>query len=170
MYPSSRRRTSKCHEALRFPATSEESRLVIRARTKVVLVKVGFLKNRSFPEPYIIYIHIPFISLHNYRSAYERNRLFRKPPSLGPPLSCVKSFTFVLRQIIDSGPLHLENPRCRTCCVCAVLLIWLTAPICLLIVVRIRLFLSHVFPPFCPFRSEVYDEPVWPKSFLLGCL
>ena len=43
-----------------------------------------------FPEYYIIYIHIPLIALHKYRSVYENNRLFRKPPSLGPPLSCAK--------------------------------------------------------------------------------
>ena len=36
---------------------------------------------------YIMYIHIPLISLHKYRSSYEDRMLFRKPPLLGPPLS-----------------------------------------------------------------------------------
>ena len=35
-----------------------------------------------------MYIHIPLISLHKYRSVYGNHRLFRKPPLLGPPLSC----------------------------------------------------------------------------------
>ena len=30
------------------------------------------------------------MSLHKYRSVYENIRLFRKPPLLGPPLSCAK--------------------------------------------------------------------------------
>ena len=30
------------------------------------------------------------MSLHKYRSLKENNRLFRKPPLLGPPLSCAK--------------------------------------------------------------------------------
>ena len=34
---------------------------------------------------------MPFISLHKYRSVYENHRLFRKPPLLGPPLSCANT-------------------------------------------------------------------------------
>ena len=30
---------------------------------------------------------MPLISLHTYRSVYDNNRLFRKPPLVGPPLS-----------------------------------------------------------------------------------
>ena len=44
--------------------------------------KGGFLNNILF-----VCIHIPLISLHKYRSAYENDRLFRKTPLLGPPLS-----------------------------------------------------------------------------------
>ena len=33
------------------------------------------------------YSYRPLTSLHNYRSVYENDRLFRKPPLLGPPLS-----------------------------------------------------------------------------------
>ena len=36
----------------------------------------------------MLYVHIPLISLHKYRSVYENNILFRKPPLVGPPLSC----------------------------------------------------------------------------------
>ena len=66
-----------------------------RARTKVVLVKVVSCIIYYSPEMiyiyiYMVYIHIPLISLHKYRSVYEHNRLFRKPPLLGPPLSCAK--------------------------------------------------------------------------------
>ena len=32
-------------------------------------------------------LYTPLISLHRYRSVYENNRLFRKPPLLGPHLS-----------------------------------------------------------------------------------
>ena len=45
----------------------------------------------SFPESYVVYIHIPLISLHKYRSVYENNRRFRKPYLQGPPLSCTNS-------------------------------------------------------------------------------
>ena len=34
-----------------------------------------------------MYTHISLISLYTYRSVYENNTLFRKPPLLGPPLS-----------------------------------------------------------------------------------
>ena len=35
-----------------------------------------------------VHMPLPLISSHKYRSDYENNRLFRKPPSLGPPWSC----------------------------------------------------------------------------------
>ena len=38
-----------------------------------------------------MYTHIPLFSLNKYRSVYEHKRLFRKPPLLGPPLSCANS-------------------------------------------------------------------------------
>ena len=34
-----------------------------------------------------IFVYTPSISLHKYRTVYENNILFRKPPLLGPPLS-----------------------------------------------------------------------------------
>ena len=37
---------------------------------------------------------MPLTPLHKYRSVYENNRLFRKPPLLGPPLSCAKVSLF----------------------------------------------------------------------------
>ena len=37
-----------------------------------------------------IYTYIPLFLLRKYRSVYESNRLFRKPPLLGPRLSCAK--------------------------------------------------------------------------------
>ena len=48
-------------------------RIVYRARTKVVLVKVVSWIIDCFPEWYSIYIHIPSISLHTYKSVYEIN-------------------------------------------------------------------------------------------------
>ena len=41
----------------------------------------------------MFFIHIPLISLHKYRSVHENKRSFRKPPLLGPPLSCAKERT-----------------------------------------------------------------------------
>ena len=35
-----------------------------------------------------MYKHIPLISLQKYTSVYENNIIIRKPPLLGPPLSC----------------------------------------------------------------------------------
>ena len=37
-----------------------------------------------------LFLYTPLISLHKYRSVYEHNILFRKPPLLGPPLSCAR--------------------------------------------------------------------------------
>ena len=42
---------------------------------------------------------MPLISLHKYISVYENNRLFRKPPLPGPPLSCAK----ISRESIESN-------------------------------------------------------------------
>ena len=35
-----------------------------------------------------IYTYVPLVSSHKYRSVNENHRVFRKPPLLGPPLSC----------------------------------------------------------------------------------
>ena len=70
--------------------------LLCRARTKVVLVKVVSWIVDYFPEQYIIYIHIPVISLHNYILIYDNTRLFRKPSLLGPPLSCANYHRIII--------------------------------------------------------------------------
>ena len=57
--------------------------------------KGGFLNKRWFSWIIDIYIHIPLISLHKYRSVYDNNRWFRKPPLLGPPSSCANPWQFV---------------------------------------------------------------------------
>ena len=57
-----------------------------RRQTKVVLVKVCFESSISFMNNRL-FVYTPFMSLHKYRTVYETNRLFRKPPLLGPPLS-----------------------------------------------------------------------------------
>ena len=43
------------------------------------------------------------MSLHKYGSVYENNRLFRKPPLLGPPLSCAKLRLIQKVRISKSG-------------------------------------------------------------------
>ena len=52
--------------------------------------KGGFLNSRLCSW-IMAYCHTPCISLHTYRIVYGSNRLFRKPPLLGPPLSCAKT-------------------------------------------------------------------------------
>ena len=58
---------------------------------------------------------MPLISLHKYRSVYEDQRLFRKPPLLGPPLSCAK--VLLQRPALadrDPGPAAPAKPNsCR---------------------------------------------------------
>ena len=51
-------------------------------------IYIRFLRQiLDFPKYHLIYIHIPFIPLHKYRSVHEHHRLFRTPPLLGPPRS-----------------------------------------------------------------------------------
>ena len=46
-------------------------------------------------------LYTPLISLHNYRTVYENNRSFRKPPLLGPPLSSPE-YSYQMFQTISS--------------------------------------------------------------------
>ena len=63
--------------------------------------KGGFLNNlRNVPEQYIVYVQIPLITLHKFRSVYENNRLFRKPPLLGPLLSCANTPIYIYIYIL----------------------------------------------------------------------
>ena len=63
-------------------------------KTKVVLVKVvswiiDYVMNNQ------LCLYTPLIALHKYRTVYENNRLFRKPPLLGPPLSLPECLTCI---------------------------------------------------------------------------
>ena len=81
---------------------------VYRERSNVVLVKVVSWIIVYVIEKYIyiyIYIYILFVYTYHYlhytyRSVYEHNRLFRKPPLLEPPLSCAIIYIYI--HIYDS--------------------------------------------------------------------
>ena len=67
-------------------ATRESRSRTGLAQDKGCHSKGGFLNNILFMNNRLL-LYTPLISLHKYRTVYENNILFRKPPLLGPPLS-----------------------------------------------------------------------------------